>query len=377
MTGGVDDNQPLEPGLQPIPLARQSTAERWNRFVSSTAFQRVQSLLKLSEWRLQEGSGASIRERASNTPAVTPAHWKDTFRNATLMVDLLADIRAQGEKCTADILHEARCQKRRRALSRSEGMLLFSSVLDDASKLLDDVSTMKIDSAPSAGRKTSFEESIGQSVMFTEVVSHLCVLFGSFSFAMRGMNDPNFILKVQAATSQAGTWPSLYRLAPGMTLLPIHKTPHEHSPVVGYLSRGCLVHLVVDATSGFARSAEVAANKGWLQMASGNWVCSRHDNGDLTLVLCVSTKSKKQMANVMFAHRGPSSDENLLAESSNSSSTTNNTHNFGKINNRRNIVSPIHFLQGSSINNQIVVESLAGVLLGLKKISLCGKDHAE
>ena len=34
---------------------------------------------------------------------------------------------------------------------------------------------------------------------------------------------------------------------------------------------------------------------------------------------------------------------------------------------RRNIVSPIHFLQGSSINNQIVVESLAGVLLGLKK----------
>lgn len=179
--------------LQPPKLMKQSTAQRWDSFVSSSAFKQLKGMLQLAQWRPPRRAESvptpSTPALGLSAPSTESSPFAKTFRRVREIIAFI-DIVNESD-CSAMDIFEARCQKKRRALSRAQGMLFFSTVVGDFSEFVDDASISTDDS-----KGTEIMEDLTSSTTVASFLAHTQLVVDSFTFALRAMNDPSFIVKV-------------------------------------------------------------------------------------------------------------------------------------------------------------------------------------
>ena len=184
--------------------------------------------------------------------------------------------------------------------------------------------------------------SISQAVM-----SHVALVLDAFAFCLRAMNDPGFIIKV-TPNKKAFT---LSKLAGKGLKTPIYNVPNLRAGrVVGYLRKRQQFYTTSAARKTINDST--GQSEEWVQLVSGNWIQSK-------------VGSAKQLQ-VLRDFKVKVHEDMLLQLVDNPTADVSDRF--------RNIVSPMQFLNGCSVNSQIVVESLAGVFLCLMKL-LRGLRH--
>ena len=298
------------PGLEPIPLGRQSTAERWDNFVSSAAFQQVHALLQLSEWRLHEDSSPTKRLQNST----------EAQQSSQKIVSLIQTIVSSGVDAVS--FQEARAQKRRRALSRAEGTLLLATVVSD-------FNTFIASHQPLLGKANAAK----LYPTLQQVMSDMSLVLNSFAFATRTMNNPDFECRFAKGRYQLS---KLLRISE----TPIFKEPTSNGgQLVGHLRSSHL--FLIDKTS-----STVVMDDGpqvWHQLVSGNWICTK--SGDEALV-----------------GSAPAVGSNTVVLRPLRTDNHPETHHW------HITVDPMQHLHGSGADNTVLVEPLAGLFLSFKNL---------
>ena len=319
---GDDDDD-----VAPPPLLRQTTEESWNRFVSSSAFRNLKSMLRLSEWR----PPARIASRSAPTKKAIANVPRNGDKRKTRANEILAVIKQLcNEDMDAKIVFEARSQKRRRALSRAKGMVFFSNLMRDATEIMSRIS--HVDSEA--------EKGIDHSESFTLLQEHVMLIVSVFARSLRAMNDPSFIVQQGGETDYV-----LSKMAdPGAPKHPIYKLPAaDECNIVGFIPRKIRSFFHVTKITKVTKNQKEKTT--WQQLVSGNWIITQQGKSkhvtrlpDDSNVACGSVL----LRNCTHAPRHPKCPVNK--------------------------VSCLQYLNGSRIRNEIVLVSLRAVFVRLREL---------
>lgn len=125
--------------------------------------------------------------------------------------------------------------------------------------------------------------------------------------------------------------------------------------VVGHLKHGHVFYLTKTPKRVFDEQTGKILE--WRQLVSGNWLLSKSGSKNGAKVL-QALKTEPDVETDNEGHKGTGVVLKLQP----------GVDKLGAVNRFTNIVSPLHFLHGSSTHNNIVLESLGGVFLSLRKL---------